>query len=1090
MGQDQGSTRGNLGGTVLDKTEAVVAGATVTITGPIGSLTKLTNDQGDFLFPTLIPGFYSVKVEKPGFKIANVTNVEVLINKTTNIRVIIEPGTVTETVEVVATAITVENTSAAVTADLSDSVYKNLPIGRDISNIFYLSPGVASGGLTGSANPSISGSSGLENLYVADGVTINDPGYGGLGTFSAIYGPVGSGINLSFVKEVQIKTAGFEPQYGHASGGIVQLITKSGGTETHGVIGAYFQSLGMSGTYANNDDFQHVNKIGRELHQGSYEGDFELGGYVPLGKLKNHVFYFGAVNPTFNHELVAPAVPSTGPSGLFKITNGQFDRRTNIFDYGAKLTWKVNDRQMIESSIMGDPSHTNHAPFYSLNIDNISANSVWKFGTRNWVARYNGTFGSNWLVNGAFTWDWNHFTESPASPVYHIADLTQIGGLPGQRGSFTAQGIGTIENNKSSSKGLSFDTSKGATFGGHHTLSVGYTWAFPSYDDITSFSAQKYAIPGTNASGATYGLPVGVAGQMSDGAFELDLPANVDPVSGPSCTLCPLMNVPGLGPTRVVLKQTRGRFDGGVSHSTGKYHAAYINDAWEMGKHVTLDVGLRWEQQRLAGKIAQTSFVDMWSPRVGFIVDPKGDRKSKIYANFGRYAFILPLDMAIRELGNEKDFTNTLYAPASDSSGNVTFDSLGSVNVVPDSAHLLNGATGGIALPAQVSIVAGEPFGAGTRMEYTDEFVVGAEHEFRSGIVVSARYIDRRLKRIIEDMGGISVEQFNALAANGGGLNYFIGNPSATSDFYVNPNEITFQGGTIPAACIDKNGNKTPYVALDQADTFGNVVGSVCFPAVNMNPWTDSSGNLVTGALFGGEVQPDGKPDSYKSAKRKYQAVEIEVNKSFSHNWAILANWRIARLQGNYEGAFRNDNGQSDPGISSLYDLTPGKLGLLGQQQGNGVLNTDRKHVVNVYTTYVLDRSIMKGLVLGSGFKLQTGVPLTTLAAQEAYGNFGEVPLFGRGDLGRAPVTGTVDAHVEYPWKLTEHKTLKFGMDLFNIANTKRPYSVNQFVDLGFGNLNKDFQSPGNGQTHGYPNYLSTGFVPPFSAKGSVKFEF
>src|SRR3979490_325947 len=290
MGQDQGSTRGNLGGTVLDKTEAVVAGATVTITGPIGSLTKLTNDQGDFLFPTLIPGFYSVKVEKPGFKIANVTNVEVLINKTTNIRVIIEPGTVTETVEVVATAITVENTSAAVTADLSDSVYKNLPLARDISTIFYLSPGVASGGLTGSANPSISGSSGLENLYVADGVTINDPGYGGLGTFSAIYGPVGSGINLSFVKEVQIKTAGFEPQYGHASGGIVQLITKAGGTETHGVIGAYFQSLGMSGTYANNDDFQHVNKIGRELHQGSYEGDFELGGYVPLGKLKNHVF--------------------------------------------------------------------------------------------------------------------------------------------------------------------------------------------------------------------------------------------------------------------------------------------------------------------------------------------------------------------------------------------------------------------------------------------------------------------------------------------------------------------------------------------------------------------------------------------------------------------------------------------------------------------------------------------------------------------------------------------------------------------------------------------------------------------------------
>src|SRR6266550_967087 len=259
MGQDQGSTRGNLGGTVFDKTEAVVAGATVTITGPIGSLAKPTNDQGDFLFSTLIPGFYSLKVEKPGFKIANVTNVEVLINKTATLRVTIEPGTVTETVEVVATAISVENTSAAVTADLTDTVYKNLPLGRGVAGIFYLSPGVVSGLGTGAANPSISGATGLENLYVADGITMNDPAFGGLGVFSRVYGPLGSGINLSFVKEVQVKTAGFEPQYGHSTGGIVQIVTKSGGTETHGVIGGFFQPPRMSSVYKNNDDFQPTN---------------------------------------------------------------------------------------------------------------------------------------------------------------------------------------------------------------------------------------------------------------------------------------------------------------------------------------------------------------------------------------------------------------------------------------------------------------------------------------------------------------------------------------------------------------------------------------------------------------------------------------------------------------------------------------------------------------------------------------------------------------------------------------------------------------------------------------------------------------
>ena len=55
----------------------------------------------------------------------------------------------------------------------------------------------------------------------------------------------------------------------------------------------------------------------------------------------------------------------------------------------------------------------------------------------------------------------------------------------------------------------------------------------------------------------------------------------------------------------------------------------------------------------------------MWSPRFGIIVDPKGDRKSKIYANFGRYAFVLPLDAAIRSLSTESDFLNPYFAPAS-----------------------------------------------------------------------------------------------------------------------------------------------------------------------------------------------------------------------------------------------------------------------------------------------------------------------------------------------------------------------------------------------------------------------------------------
>jgi hypothetical protein len=1171
--QDQSSSRGNLSGVVYDSSKGVVPGAKVTITGPIGVLAQETNDQGSFLFSTLVPGNYSVRVEKAGFKIASFKNAEVLINKTTSIEAVLETGQVSETVEVVAAAVTVDTSAASVNSDFSDDFYDKIPLGRGVSSLFYLAPGVASGGGTGTQNPSISGSSGLENLYVADGVSINDPAFGGIGVWSRVYGPLGSGLNLSFVKEVQIKTGGFEPQYGKATGGIIQLVTKSGGTKFFGTVGTYLNARGMQTTYQNADDpkFGELNKVGRRLDNANYEGDFELGGYVPVHGLKNRLFFFGTFNPSWNNAYFSPAVDINGnPSGLFTQTKGLVDRDTTRYDYAAKLTFKINNSHTLESTITGDPSHTNAAPFSTLNIDNTSANSKWDYGTRNWSVRYDGAFGSSLLVDAAFTWSWNHFTETPATNVYNIVDNTQINALAGQRGSFVAQGISVLEPYDAQSKGVSGDVTKTVHFlGGTHSFNVGYTWQFPTYDDHTFFSGPKYEIPALNATGGSPGYGSNVAGQMTDSAFSLALAGNFapgtdqlfDPVNNPNdttCTLCPYMSIPGYAtPVRVALQQVRGRFDGGITKSSGKYHAAYVNDAWQMSKYVTLNVGVRWEQQRLIGNSVNRTFSNMWSPRVGIIVDPKGDRKSKFYANFGRYAFVLPLDAALRALSNEEDFQNSYWAPANTTSGCpagtpagapcVTLNSLNSTDFVGDQAHLLNLANGGIPVSAGALITGGEPFAPGSRMEYTDEFVVGYDREFKGGIVASVRYIDRRLKRVIEDQGGISVEQFNALAFNGGGLNYFIGNPNAAQDIFVNPDEVVFSAVSdpsalqqainannvnptaagaagliamgLPSSCIDSNNFATPFVALNQSNGFnaaqtppGPAAGSACFPAVNTGSWSmanpsfdpskpisaDNPKDVLLAdctsqaqqkqggcAAFGGEFYPDGKPDTYKDPKREYEAVEFEVTKSFSHNWALSVNYRLAQLRGNYEGAFRNDNGQADPGISSLFDFTEGKLGLLANQQSIGFLSTDRKHVLNVHSSYVLPGGRLKGMVFGGGLTVQSGIPLSTLVAQQAYQNPGEVPIFGRGDLGRTPVTGIVDAHIEYPWKLSERMSLHFAIDMFNIANSKRETNAQQFFDLGFGLANADFGKPVTS-----PTFQNQGFVDPFSSRASIKLVF
>src|SRR5207248_10429061 len=259
QGSAESSVRGNLAGSVVDSSGAIVTGAKVTLSGPTGTKSDTTNAEGQFLFPLLTPGFYSVKVEKGSFKTADIKGVEVVTGKTSNVRVGMVAGQATEVVEVIGSAITVDTTSTTVAANLTDNFYNSVPVARGVASLFYASPGVTASGGTGAANPSISGGTGLENNYVADGVSITDGGFGGIGVYSRVYGPLATGINLSFVKEVQVKTGGFEAQYGKSTGGIVQIVTKSGGNEYHGSIGGYFAPSNLESDRKHPDDFDRFN---------------------------------------------------------------------------------------------------------------------------------------------------------------------------------------------------------------------------------------------------------------------------------------------------------------------------------------------------------------------------------------------------------------------------------------------------------------------------------------------------------------------------------------------------------------------------------------------------------------------------------------------------------------------------------------------------------------------------------------------------------------------------------------------------------------------------------------------------------------
>ena len=298
--------------------------------------------------------------------------------------------------------------------------------------------------------------------------------------------------------------------------------------------------------------------------------------------------------------------------------------------------------------------------------------------------------------------------------------------------------------------------------------------------------------------------------------------------------------------------------------------------------------------------------------------------------------------------------------------------------------------------------------------------------------------------------------------------------------------------GVLPAACVPSADAGKPLIPSGDI-TFN-------FPTNSFGaPITDPQGN--NGACFSatglgvngqpeGSLSPDGIPDGFADPVHKYWAMVIEVNKSFSHNWQLRANYTISKVFGNFEGAFRNDNGQSDPGISSLFDFTEGNFNQLGGQTTPGILNQDRQQVANGYFSYVFDHGKLKNLTLGTGVSVATGTPVTELASHPVYLDSGEIPIGGRGALGRTPTTGTVNFHTDYVWSMSERFHLRFGADLFNVANTKRINFIGSNVDLKFGVPNADFLKPSTVGDTLFVSSLPSGIQAPFNARLFMRLEF
>src|SRR5262245_6573319 len=247
----QENTTGSIAGTVVDAQGAPVPGATVVVTSEQGPKHFVTDSQGRFFAPYLPPGRYAVKVQLAGFSPIEQKNIDVRLGQRVELpNLSLKVGGLEETVEVVGAAPTIDRSSTTVGGVLSGDTLQRPPGGRNFTASLYMLPGVSTSGV-GQANPSISGGSGLENSYIVDGVNITNTGYGAVGSYSIVFGSLGTGVTSDFIKETQVKSGGYEAEFGASTGGVVNVVTHSGTNTFHGAVFGYMRPGGLEADWAN-----------------------------------------------------------------------------------------------------------------------------------------------------------------------------------------------------------------------------------------------------------------------------------------------------------------------------------------------------------------------------------------------------------------------------------------------------------------------------------------------------------------------------------------------------------------------------------------------------------------------------------------------------------------------------------------------------------------------------------------------------------------------------------------------------------------------------------------------------------------------